>query len=120
MPFVDPKKKAKWNRDWKKVRASQRKGTLKRLFGMTPEDAQSMFYSQGGLCAICSKHMCMCVQWGCKTLARIDHCHDSGAVRGMLCNECNMGLGKFKDSTSLLRKALAYLERICPTVLQQT
>jgi len=40
----------------------------------------------------------------------VDHCHVSGKVRGLLCSECNLGLGKFKDSLNKLRKAVSYLE----------
>ena len=48
----------------------------------------------------------------CKSSARlvIDHCHDTLAFRGLLCNECNVGLGLFRDDPVRMRKAIAYLE----------
>ena len=41
--------------------------------------------------------------------AQLDHCHDSGRLRGMLCRNCNVGIGFLKDSPTLLLKAHAYL-----------
>ena len=40
----------------------------------------------------------------------IDHCHTTGKIRGMLCGNCNNGLGRFKDNVKYLKKAIAYLE----------
>lgn len=52
---------------------------------------------------------------GCKPNAikrhNIDHCHKTGSVRGLLCDSCNTGIGKFKDDTSLLANAIKYLEK---------
>ena len=65
-----------------------------------------LFAEQGGECAI----------RGCKRRPRtrrfhIDHDHRTGVVRGLLCNNCNRGLGRFKDSVVLLEAALRYLQR---------
>lgn len=56
--------------------------------------------SQKGVCAICQEPM---------KVPQIDHNHDSGKFRGLLCVRCNTGLGKFKDSPGLIQKALSYL-----------
>ena len=73
-------------------------------YGMSRQDALDRF---GDTCKIC----------GCKDgeaggrhgVLHIDHCHTTGRVRGMLCDRCNTGLGKFRDDPALLRKAADYL-----------
>jgi hypothetical protein len=88
----------------KLIRASQ----LRRLYGITVEDYQRLFAKQKGCCAICGskeprrtgrKHLC------------VDHCHETGKVRGLLCDPCNNGFGRFGDDPQLLKRAVAYLER---------
>jgi hypothetical protein len=61
-----------------------------------------MLYKQGGKCGICGS-----VSNG-KRLA-IDHDHETGRVRGLLCQQCNTALGLFKDQVELLKKAIDYL-----------
>lgn len=73
---------------------------LKRRYGITAEEADAMLTDQGGLCAICAK----------APAAHVDHDHDSGAVRSLLCFNCNGGLGQFKDDPALLRVAARYVE----------
>jgi hypothetical protein len=72
-------------------------------YGITVEDYNRMFISQGGNCAICNKpdERRLCV----------DHDHDTGKVRELLCNHCNTGLGKFLDSRELLEVAKNYLKK---------
>jgi hypothetical protein len=50
--------------------------------------------------------------------AVLDHCHKHGGNRGYLCNTCNSGLGMFRDSPEVLRKAIAYLERSALLVME--
>ena len=72
-------------------------------YGLTEADYQALLKTQGGKCAICLKP--------CSTgkALAVDHNHDTGQVRGLLCMSCNTGLGKFKDDRSLLLAALNYL-----------
>ena len=59
-----------------------------------------MLAEQGGLCAIC----------GVAPAAHVDHDHETGAVRALLCFNCNGGLGQFKDDPAVLRAAAGYVE----------
>ena len=74
-------------------------------YGVTPDDWSRMWTEQEGLCKICPKPLGLD-----DGSYAIDHCHDSGLVRGILCRECNLGLGYFKDSPELLRLAAQYVE----------
>ena len=80
---------------------------LQYRYGITGEDYDRMLTEQDGKCAICgtTEPGCGNSRWA------VDHCHDSLDVRGLLCMNCNTGLGYFKDSTERLRSAVAYLER---------
>ena len=85
-----------------KSKQSQRRAHLKYTFGITEADYEDMLYKQGGKCGICGS-----VSNG-KRLA-IDHDHETGRVRGLLCQQCNTALGLFKDQVELLKKAIDYL-----------
>ncbi|MGY1679847.1 endonuclease VII domain-containing protein [Geodermatophilus sp. SYSU D01176] len=74
---------------------------LKRRYGITAEEADVMFEAQGGLCAICRT----------APAAHVDHDHDTGEVRELLCFNCNGGLGQFKDDPEVLRAAAHYVDR---------
>lgn len=76
------------------------------LYGVTPEQFEQMLATQGGVCAICGTD-----QWDSKGRGpNVDHDHTTGKVRGILCNSCNNGLGRFRDDTALLLAAVKYLE----------
>jgi hypothetical protein len=66
--------------------------------------------AQDGKCAICGVHEAYAPR---KRLA-VDHDHRTGAIRGLLCGNCNVGLGQFKDSPELLAAAIRYLEASAP------
>ncbi|GAA1884765.1 endonuclease VII domain-containing protein [Streptomyces durmitorensis] len=85
----------------KACRAVQgRKGHLKRQYGMTEAEREEMIASQMGICVICLK----------APAAHVDHCHDTGRVRGVLCFNCNSAIGKLGDDPDTVRRAAAYLE----------
>lgn len=90
-------------------RDKARNQRLLKEYGISLADYIAMREGQGGVCAICQKK---CPKNG-DTLS-VDHDHDTGYVRGLLCNTCNNALGRFKDDPELLRRALSYLERAVP------
>jgi len=81
---------------------TQRRSRLKRT-----GEYQQRLINQGFRCMICKLKFVATV--GSKGPI-IDHCHFKGHVRGILCHNCNKGLGNFKDSPNILRKAALYLE----------
>jgi len=78
---------------------------LKRNYGISIEKYEEMYNSQNGKCYICGSHS----DDQDKGLS-VDHCHDSGQIRKLLCGNCNTALGSFKDSIDILKKAISYLE----------
>ncbi len=94
-------------RNPKKYQDDLRRNRYLRWYGITIEDYDQMFEIQKGKCAICGttrphfrknvKHF------------NVDHNHETGTVRGLLCNTCNRGLGLFRDNVGLIGKAFQYL-----------
>lgn len=84
---------------------------LQRTYGISLEEFNSMKDAQNNKCAICgnSEHVINNKTGEPRELA-VDHCHDKGHVRGLLCTNCNKGLGHFKDDIALLEKAIVYLQ----------
>lgn len=79
---------------------------LRRNYGLTLEEYNGLFTRQEGKCAICRVH-----QIELKDKLCVDHNHETDKIRGLLCRECNFGLGKFKDNKKLLADAIAYLDK---------
>jgi hypothetical protein len=82
---------------------TRRNTILRREFGITHKEYIQILKLQNGVCAICKtkpivgKNLC------------IDHCHETGKIRGLLCFNCNTGLGHFKDNMNLLTSAQNYI-----------
>lgn len=79
--------------------------TLKR-YGMTIEQFNEMMARQGGRCACCTVLLL-----GTERKVVVDHCHSTGRVRGILCSQCNTGIGMFNEQRHLFASASSYLER---------
>jgi len=70
-----------------------------------------MILDQNNLCLICKKPESGKNNAGDVKPLSVDHCHATGRVRGLLCNQCNAGLGNFKDNLESLRSAVEYLSK---------
>jgi len=101
------------NKQWRqdnpeKVKANnarpRRDWHLRNKFGITEQQFEDLREVQGGVCAICDSP--------CETHPNlsVDHNHTTGANRGLLCFNCNVGVGKFDEDPELLRRAADYLE----------
>jgi hypothetical protein len=107
-----PERKARKNelrRGSERVRQYNRKKQLER-YGVTVEQHDAMLEEQRGLCALCGNPP---KPGGIRAASRLhlDHDHETGKPRQLLCNTCNQGLGYLKDDPALLRAAADYIER---------
>lgn len=90
-----------WHRNAVKRREWQKYYDLKRTYGLTKEDYDSLTKSQDFKCKTCSQPL--------STRAAVDHCHSTGDIRGILCMSCNIALGLIKDNITTLKSMIAYL-----------
>ncbi len=86
--------------------AIDRNAKFKHHHGVTIEEANDMIEAQNRLCAICNQ---LPTGKGHCSRLHVDHCHKTGKVRAMLCNNCNHGLGHFRDEPERLVAAANYL-----------
>lgn len=82
---------------------------LKRKYNISFETAVCMFEAQEGRCAICGERGFR-INPNSTFLLCIDHCHDTGKVRGMLCHNCNRALGLLQENIESLKASIKYLE----------
>jgi hypothetical protein len=87
-----------------KGRIARKNRELKRKYGITMKDFDSIYRHQEGKCAICKITLLMLGRDTC-----IDHSHKSGKIRGILCAKCNKALGLFADSYNRLLSAAEYI-----------
>lgn len=87
-----------------RIKNKERLSIAKNRAKATPEQFKSLFEEQKGCCAICKIH-----QIDLKRRIAVDHNHESGQIRGLLCDTCNRGLGLLKENIEVLQKAVEYL-----------
>ena len=112
--------KARYHRDGEKRRARSREldaanpdrvrnKSLRRMYGLTLQQVEQMRIDQNGECSICCS--VLLTNKGAGQRYHVDHCHESGKVRALLCSLCNQGLGGFRDNPEWMRRAALYIER---------
>jgi len=85
---------------------------LKKKYGISLEDYQNLLKIQNHVCAICHRpENCVDYRTGLPRALAVDHCHTTLRVRGLLCTQCNRGLGKFHDNVQYLASAITYLTK---------
>src|SRR5688572_14825078 len=113
---ADPEKYRKASREWARAnpdycRERDRKRNLKRNFGLDDSTYTKILKFQNGRCAICGTDK----PGGRGNRLHVDHCHQSGRIRGLLCFRCNQAIGQFQENTSSLERAVMYVRGELPT-----
>jgi len=104
-------RRTKESKDPKVIKAKSEQAMLKK-YGLTMEAYITRYEAQDGKCDICgSKGEKQGMGFSFTDVLVIDHCHDSGHVRGLLCQHCNRSIGLLKDNAEILRKAADYLDK---------
>jgi hypothetical protein len=93
-------------------RTKIRKYKLGVKYGVTLEEYDVMFQKQNGKCSICGKEETT-INFGTKQVQAlaVDHCHKTGKIRELLCQDCNQGLGLFNDDPDRIQKAADYIDK---------
>lgn len=89
------------------VKAETMRRNLWKNYKMTPDEFNGLWEAQSGKCAICDVDMAP--RGRAKNSVAVDHNHENGAVRGLLCRTCNVGIGYLNDDPDLLIAAAEYL-----------
>lgn len=101
----------RYKKDSELIKESNRNRYLKRHYNLSAEEYDIILKKQNNVCLICGQVEVSTRNDGNgKRRLSVDHCHKTGKVRGLLCSNCNKALGGFKDSTTILEKAIEYLK----------
>lgn len=76
---------------------------MKRKYGLSKIDFENLIRLQSGQCCVCWEELI-------PSNTNVDHCHKTGIVRGLLCTDCNLGLGFLKDNVNNIHRSIAYLQ----------
>ena len=84
---------------------------LKRKYNITLKDYENMLFEQNNICFICNEKIVSQFTNENNNVACIDHNHETGKVRALLCRSCNSGIGYFKEKISILKSAINYIKK---------
>lgn len=91
-----------------KNKDKQKSRQLQKQYNITLEEYNTLLKTQNHVCAICNNPETLMIKGKLCSLA-VDHCHDTGKIRGLLCTKCNRGIGLLRHDIDLLQKAILYL-----------
>jgi len=94
-----------------KLRLKRLKSELRSRYNLQWEDYLILLETHNNVCGICKKPETSISRFGTPKRLTIDHCHITGRIRGLLCDNCNRGIGHLQDNVSILQAALEYLKR---------
>ena len=92
------------NQNCSEYSAAQRNRSYKYNYGIDLEKYNELFNTQNSCCAICKKH-----QSAFKKRLHVDHEHESGGIRGLLCHNCNLAIGRLYEDPVIIKAALEYV-----------
>ena len=103
-------------REWRNRNPEKAKShDLKKMYGIRLEQYEALAQQQNHVCAICQQPEKSLDKDGGPRKMPVDHCHETGKVRGLLCTPCNRALGMFRDDANLLKRAIEYLHKAVDT-----
>ena len=108
--YCKPCHNARGRETIQRLHGNSRHYHLKKRYGIGADEFDELVRQQGGVCAICRR----------ADPEHVDHSHETGEVRGILCFNCNGGLGQFRDSIDALAAAAAYLSARDPDAVDLT
>jgi 5-methylcytosine-specific restriction endonuclease McrA len=104
---VNRERKNAYNRQWRKDHPETAAlYYIRRTYGLSPEEYDAMYTEQDGKCAICGRH-----QSELNSVLNVDHDHETGAIRELLCTTCNGAIGFLQDDPEIVRLAAEYLDK---------
>lgn len=100
---IRERNRRRYERNTGEINAKARVYYISKRYGLDPEGYAALLESQGYCCAICGTSEPVMGRF------HVDHCHDTGKVRGLLCHKCNCGIGMLTDSPTVVFRAAQYL-----------